>query len=352
MNNEKNHNYDEFSTYYFNTQKDILLRIESQFYRASHCLVFLSKILHNYANTAHTQGYPYHCTHIKWFKEIIRTKRIRLSPFECMRNDKTEGQFILESFNRACDTLYNNGVINSDEKKQLLDIELNNRHYIYRTDKTRERIECTPYVICFTTLFPPTYYMWARYTKDEKSNFDDGVCFSFPLAEMDYPIYGNYRPMNSTCYGVFDFYRVIYDDELVEKMFKMSITFMKEIELDFKYIIDNVSILLNEARLFVKNPEFKDEYEVRMVAYIPNDKYYNEDIWKHISIEENDGKKYAYVNIDEILVSMGICISPHSSMTDVEIVSFLNENGIKTAFPPIKCNQHNNEIVVGINHKE
>lgn len=75
-----------------------------------------------------------------------------------------------------------------------------------------------------------------------------------------------------------------------------------------------------------------------MVAYIPNDKYYNEDIWKHISIEENDGKKYAYVNIDKILVSMGVYISPHSSMTDVEIASFLNENGIRTDFPPIKCN--------------
>ena len=99
-------------------EKQQLLSIEDPHERAIHCRVYLAS-LERYATSARTQSYPYHCTPKGPFKTIIKTKKIRLSHYDSMRNDETEGRFILNSFEKACCSLEKDGIVTADEKEQI-----------------------------------------------------------------------------------------------------------------------------------------------------------------------------------------------------------------------------------------
>lgn len=311
-----------------------LQSIEDQSVRSTRCMIYLDRFIDNRIELTLNQC-PYHFTHTRSAKEIIRTKRIRLSPYNHMRNDNTEGEFILNSYQRACCALYNEGTITATEKEELVNIRLKDRHCIHRMDKSGEYIDCVPYVICFsyldlnTPVFMDT--MWVEYTKDPDSKMDDGICFAFPIVNMKQPVLGNYEPIKSYCYGVLNFFQVIYDDSIVEKAFKNDIAFMKDIGLEFEHIKEIVSHLLIKYRLCIKDYKFKNENEIRMVAYVPKDRHYNEDIWRYISIEENNGMEYAFVDISEVFDYTDVYLSPHCTMTPEGIKAFSRENGLKVS---------------------
>lgn len=187
---------------------------------------------------------------------------MRLTKFDRMRNDPEEGIYVVRLYKQAIEELGSDGKIGEERSQMLERIASENLdvHTCIRGTSVCP-VPCTPYVICFSKDFIPEP-VWDEYGDEQ------GVALRY---HPDLNLLINSLPagIRGPSRFYFDMFEVKYDRrETIEKLKECISEVIDKFDRD-EIIESTIRGALVTLHLFVKAEEWRDEKEIRLVYYMP-----------------------------------------------------------------------------------
>ena len=230
----------------------------------------------------------FHHTTLNALSPIIEGRMFRFTRYDRMRNDETEGDYIYKLFSDVCDEIESE--LGPELYNALKDIS-SEEPFIECYKEANRSVEAIPYVACFTRMdFSDT--LRGRYCSDVTLKLD--VSRGFP---------DRYQKDQEGEYLNVHVARVMYDTEQIKSNIRSALRKAHELQPDTEKVVLYMRQMLTLRRLLIKKEFFKDEYETRVIIFIPKD------LEAHPEIEEMIPKQ-ATIRCNDRLIKTVVDFNP------------------------------------------
>lgn len=206
------------------------------------------EFLYKYYNfQSYEGGFICHHTSAENLISILATKKLYMTKYNSMRNDLTEGNFVLNLYKKALNNIFNDNMIDEQCHNSLQNVQLKSDRLFFDEGK---RIDCTPYIACFSQTSDCM-------TMSQYSGINGG-CIKIPY---EIGFFNEKSTINSSVdnTGLLVLFKVIYgNDDIVKKFEEMILELNEKFKNKFDIISKEISQYLSYIRFFIKSP--KDDF--------------------------------------------------------------------------------------------
>ncbi len=235
-----------------------------------------------YCNDRNPGGIFYHYTTIESFESIMNGMQLRLTRFDCMGRGEDEGRAAVDVAERIIRGLEQEEVISKSLCNKILNVICSdtNGSFTHWYCWSGQRVQCVPYVICFTHIEPDDQ------TDEERDigadvewilNRDLRIEIRPDFDFLDLPLTPgmghSYFPNRD---GICVFRTIDYEKESVHKVIKHSICecleSCRKSGMSDDFICASIRNIVDEEKMFIYPGGRKSLKETRIVVYVPLDR--------------------------------------------------------------------------------
>lgn len=312
-----------------------------------------------YYNDCHPGGIFYHYTSVEAFESIMNSMQLRLTRYDCMSRGEEEGRGALEIAEGIIEGLEKDGIISELLCNRILDVIRSDTresftHWYFGSG---QRVQCVPYVICFTHIEPDDQMNEER---DDGNGVDDVEWILNRDLRIEVRPDFDFLDLPATvdigCStfpnwdGICVFRTIDYEKESVYRVIEHSICecldSCRKNGLSDDRICASIRDIVNEEKMFIYSGERKSLKETRIVVYMPLDRDTIPGIdsvvrpkrmknasgdWVDLPLGSYENGRYIYLNLKVPLKNLSVSVNKDAEGA-FERVSAIMEEAVRKGF--------------------